>query len=109
MKPVVNNLNDFEFSEIERGYILKKYNGTLKDISIPNEYNGKPVINIGDDAFKNNKLTSVVIPNSVTSIGRYAFSGNPNLIIQCNENSYAKNYAIKNNIKYSIIMEKVRD
>ena len=43
---------------------------------IPSTYNGKPVTEIGDEAFKFcDGLTSVVIPNSVTQIGEWAFYG----------------------------------
>ena len=40
------------------------------------QYNGKTlkVIRIGDSAFSISSITSVTIPNSVTSIGKYAFS-----------------------------------
>ena len=45
-------------------------------LTIPATYNGKPVTNIGEDAFNGcTGLTSVIIPNSVTSISEYAFKG----------------------------------
>ena len=56
--------------------------GTCKDteIVIPSEYDGFPVIAIGDDAFYGCKgLTSITIPDSVTSIDNYAFYGCDNL------------------------------
>lgn len=44
-------------------------------IVIPSDYNGKPVTAIAPDAFKNKtSITSVYIPDSVTSIGSYAFA-----------------------------------
>lgn len=44
-----------------------------KDIIIPSTYEGKPVVSIGEKAFKSNSLTSIEIPNSITSIEDYAF------------------------------------
>jgi CRISPR/Cas system CMR-associated protein Cmr5 small subunit len=43
----------------------------LTSVTIPNG-----VTSIGEKAFANNKLTSVTIPNSVTSIGKFAFEKN---------------------------------
>lgn len=53
-------------------------------INIPKEIGGLPVTTIGENTFSDcGSLTSVTIPNSVTSIGDYAFSGCPltNVII----------------------------
>ena len=50
------------------------YTGTATKINIASEYNGVPVKSICSEAFKNSKITSVVIPDSVTSIGTSAFS-----------------------------------
>ena len=57
-------------------YIVSGLESTCTDteIVIPSTYNGKPVKEIGEDAFKNNSaITSVTIPNSVTAIGSSAF------------------------------------
>ena len=47
------------------------YNNKLTSVTLPNS-----VTSIGNRAFESNKLTSVTIPNSVTSIGLSAFSYN---------------------------------
>jgi hypothetical protein len=52
------------------------YNGSNKHIVIPNQISGHEVLSIGDYAFSDIQLTSVVIPSSVTSIGEEAFSNN---------------------------------
>ncbi len=47
----------------------------LNEIVIPSEYNGKPVVEIAPEGFNECKnLTSIVIPNSIMSIGNGAFS-----------------------------------
>ena len=56
--------------------ITKFLNRAAIDLNIPSELNGCPVTAIGDMAFYNRTyLASVIIPDSVTSIGQYAFSG----------------------------------
>ena len=50
------------------------YEGTAKRVRIADVYNGLPVKNIYNDAFRSNKtIVSVIIPDSVTSIGEWAF------------------------------------
>ena len=50
------------------------------DIIIPDTYNGKPVSDIDEKAFKGNKsIKSVTVPENVTRIGSYAFSECSNL------------------------------
>ncbi len=50
------------------------------DIVIPSEYGGKSVVTINDEVFKNNdRLESITIPKTITSIGKYAFSECDNL------------------------------
>ena len=52
---------------------ITKYSGTNLNVVIPSVINGKTVTAIGNDAFDSRGLTSVVIPNSITSIGARAF------------------------------------
>ena len=51
------------------------YEGAATKILIADTYNGLPVKNIYQEAFKNmNFITSVVIPDSVETLGAYAFA-----------------------------------
>ena len=63
------------------GVIKEPYTGdpSYKNIIIPNNINGTPVIAIYQDVFKNKGLTSVVIENGITHIHARAFMNN-NLI-----------------------------
>jgi len=54
-----------------------KYSGLIGEVVIPAVHNGLPVTSIGDSAFSDCfGLTSVTIPNSVTSIGSHATYSN---------------------------------
>lgn len=47
-----------------------------RDVIIPEEYRGLPVKEISEGAFRDCvDLTSIIIPDSVTTVGRYAFRG----------------------------------
>ena len=73
----------------------------LTSIELPSS-----VTSIGDSAFSwCSNLTGIEIPSSVTSIGDDAFGKCDKLTIYCYEGSYAKQYAIDNDIPYSIIEE----
>ena len=71
------------------------YNGSVRDVVIPQTLYGLRVTGIGNEAFYRKGLTSVVIPNTVITIesvpiNRYssgAFAGNPNLTRVTLENS----------------------
>ena len=67
---------------------------------------GGKVEEIGSVAFANcTSLETVVIPDSVTSISEDAFmDSNEDMVIYCNEGSYAEEYAVKNNIKYTTLV-----
>lgn len=66
-------LFDFAFTPDNTAVIVKKYNGTAADVTIPSCYKGKPVTAINNAAFPNSAVTSVTIPDSVTSIPDAAF------------------------------------
>ena len=74
----------FEWMQTQSGVTIEKYIGTSTAVVIPNKINGATVIAISANAFyENETITSVIIPGSVTSIGNYAFTECPNLIIYC--------------------------
>ena len=58
-------------------FLIAKYiNNDILDVVIPSNINGKQVVAIGNDAFRNLGLTNIVIPNSITNIGISAFREN---------------------------------
>jgi hypothetical protein len=60
---------DFEYSTKNGGIIITKYYGSGGDVVIPARINNRPVTTIGKQAFRENQLTSVTIPDRVISIG----------------------------------------
>lgn len=66
-------LFDFEFILNNTAVIVTRYKGPAADVTIPSRYKGKPVTTIGHAAFFNSAVTSVTIPDSVTSIDDNAF------------------------------------
>jgi hypothetical protein len=65
--------NNYQYTEYEDGLIITGYKGVAKDIEIPSTINNRSVIAIANDAFRGKGLTSVIIPNSVRTIGNNAF------------------------------------
>ena len=70
--------NSFEYTETEDGYTISLKSGYMVsgDITIPSSYEGKPVVEIAENAFKDNTgITSIVVPESVKTISFGAFGG----------------------------------
>ncbi|QUH25477.1 leucine-rich repeat protein [Serpentinicella alkaliphila] len=78
--PVDNNVSeadesgDFVFDPATG--TITDYIGSATDITIPDTIDGVSVAEIGTRAFAYNNLTSVTVPDSVTTIESYAFEGN---------------------------------
>lgn len=113
----------FEKTESETAVIVD-CNLTEKNIEIPGDVLGYPVVGIGNYAFFNNSyIESVVLPDSVTSIGNYAFAKNsglksvtipnncesiadnaffnsPNVVINCWYGSAAEIYAVEHRMPF---------
>ena len=69
---------DFIWRKIDGVNTLSCYMGNATELTLPADYKGENYA-IGEESFSGDGLTSIIIPNSVTSIGDYAFSGCKNL------------------------------
>jgi len=94
-----NPANDFEFAILENDtVIITNYKGSNKNVIIPSRIGNMSVTAIGENAFQNKQITSVIIPNGVTNIGDYAFRNNqineiviPNSVINIGQRAFAGN------------------
>lgn len=83
---------------------ITDYSGTDTDIVIPKSIDGKMVTSIRYYAFYDcNGLTSISIPEGVTSIGEDAFSLCDNLTIYGTAGSFVETYAKEESIPFVII------
>ncbi|WP_018592463.1 leucine-rich repeat protein [Terrisporobacter glycolicus] len=70
----LTSYEDYSYGFSDSGITIKGYLGRDTSISIPSEINGIKVVAIENGAFRGcSSLTSVEIPDSVTSIGESAF------------------------------------
>jgi len=67
-----NAENEFEVQREGNGITITSYNGSKTVVNVPPRIQNLPVTSLGDWVFSN-KITSVTIPNSVTSIPWTAF------------------------------------
>ncbi|MBE6758532.1 MAG: hypothetical protein E7554_00390 [Ruminococcaceae bacterium] len=71
----LGDLFRFERIYAGTGYAITDYAGNEAEVLVPAEYKGLPVFKIADFAFSGEMgITSVVIPDSVTTIGTGAFN-----------------------------------
>lgn len=102
----IRALSKNEFDSNSRFGLVKGaitgYEGNYGALVIPGTVWGEPVITINEGifsrAYRSEKFTSVIIPNSVISIGRSAFAGNELTMITIganvtmNDNSFDNNF-----------------
>lgn len=87
---------DFEYEDIEGGIRITKYLGNGGDIVIPEEINGKSVIEISAYALDEftGSVTSVSVPKSATSVSGFYPSAD------CDLSNFTSINVAKNNPKY---------
>jgi hypothetical protein len=95
-----DNEDDFRVAPVngDKAVKITSYVGEKQSIRIPPRIGGKPVIEIGEDAFEEKEIISVTIPNSITVIGENAFANNlitvmtiPNKVITIENDAFADN------------------
>lgn len=65
----------FQLTKDGTGVIITGVSGNPKEVKIPAKFEGVPVVEIGDEAFRGRTgITSITIPNSVTKIGDLTFA-----------------------------------
>ncbi|MBR1581934.1 MAG: leucine-rich repeat protein [Bacilli bacterium] len=70
----------FEIQPENASFYVKKFYGDDKNIVIPSEFEGRPVIGIKDEAFKDNtQMNSIYIPETIEYIGNNVFFGCENI------------------------------
>ena len=107
----------FEVQPRNEGLVISGYRGNEREITIPSQIGGLPVVAIGEEAFKGSGVTRVTLPEGLCEIGWFAFSGcdelfeitipstvttigygafddqSPSLVIRCDRESYAARFA----------------
>lgn len=106
----------FSYEIRDGGAVILAYLGSAQAVTIPRTIVGYPVTHVADDAFKATSVTSVIVPDTVTSVGWFAFAdcpdltsvtlpasvtsigygafdGSPRITIFCPKDSYAADFA----------------
>ena len=71
--PGIVTSGDYDYAIDGETAVIVKYNGDATAVRIPSEIDGHPVAEVGAEAFRYRKLTSVSLPDGVRTIGRQAF------------------------------------
>ena len=97
----VVTVDGIEYVLTKNGVVVLGVAASVRDLDVPNEIYGLPVLAIGDSAFRGcYSLKSIDLPDSVTTIADEAFDGCPSLTIRAPKGSFAEQYARKKRIEF---------
>lgn len=73
---------DFQYEESEdgSGVVITGYTGPMTSFEIPDTLGGRPVVGIGDGAFKESPIEEIAFPEGMRRIGEEAFDTCENLV-----------------------------
>lgn len=96
------------FKSVDGGYMVSRYDGTERDLVIPDTYNGKPVVEIKDSFIDSaDNLRTVTIGKNVETIGIWAFFNCPSLnsikVADGNENFAEIDGVLFDNLKETLL------
>lgn len=102
---------EFVFREEENGAVLTKYNGTEKEVIIPDEYNGLAVVKIEEYTFRDNSTDIVLIqvPATVTQIKNQTIRDGSSIVIRGYSDSYAEWFASRMGLTFESMGENARE
>ena len=112
----LSNYMTLELNESKTGYIVTNYRNIKDtDVVIPEIYDGLPIVEIGDSAFKDHaEIESISLPKTITKIGYRAFTSCnkltsielPEVMTEIADNAFMSCMALKQ-VKMPIILEKI--
>lgn len=118
------SVTSFSISESDGKLTVTGYSGNQTELTLPSQIDGLEIVAIGESAFAGSNVFKLTIPNTVTTIDWFAFSGckdlieitipssvtligygafdgcSSDLVIICSPNSYAERYAQSWGIAY---------
>ena len=93
---------DYEYKTLTADTVeITKYKGSAQTVTIPASLDGKQVVKIGTQAFRDNTaLTEATIPATVTEVDGYAFYNCPNLTA-LHADPFSESFVSENGILYN--------